>query len=103
MTAAALLEGLVMWGVMLSVLGFFGALFIARRAVPGRFRPAMALWLTGPFLVILIIVMREGDPALSGEAAQGNAVFAALLYGVLLGIPWLTGNWLGARAGGGGR
>jgi len=99
MTLAEILTNLLLFGSALTVMGFVGGLFLARRAVPGRLKPALALWLTWPFLLIAIFVLSEGDPSLSGEAARRNAPFATLLYCVLLGTPFVLASLMGVAAG----
>ncbi len=99
MTLAQLLQNLLFFGGALAVMGFFGGLFIGRRAVPGRVKPAMALWLATPFLLVAVFVLSEGDPALSGEAARRNAPFATLLYSILLGAPFAIGSFAGLKLG----
>lgn len=103
MTLAALLTNLIFFGGALAVMGFFGGLFIGRRAQADRVKPAMALWLVWPFLLIAIVVLREGDPVLSGAAAQANAGFATILYSLLLGGPFLLASRAGLAAGRGTR
>jgi len=99
MTAAQLLQNLFLFGGALAVLGFGGGLFIGRRAVPGRTKPAMALWLVTPILLVAIVVLREGDPSLTGEAARRNAPFATLLYSIFLGIPFAIASFIGLGLG----
>jgi hypothetical protein len=83
----------------LFVLGVGGGLVIGLRAAPERLRPATLLWLSAFYLGLAIVLLREGDPALSGEAAHRNAPFAFLLYGVLLGGPWVGGTFAGRAVG----
>lgn len=99
MTAAALLQNLFLFGFMLAVLGFGGGLFIGARAVPGRVKPAMRLWLAVPVVLVAMIVLPNGDPALTGEAARRNAPFATVLYSVLLGIPYAIASFIGLKLG----
>lgn len=99
MTLAQLLQNLLFFGGALAVMGFFGGLYIGRRAVPGRVKPAMALWLITPILLVAVVVLSEGDPALSGEAARRNAPFATLLYSILLGTPFAIGSFAGLKFG----
>jgi hypothetical protein len=79
--------------------GVFGGVLIGKRALPER-RGMATLWWVGTFFVCLAIVLvMDGDPALSGEAARRNAPFASVLYGILLGGPWLVGTLAGRAVG----
>jgi hypothetical protein len=78
------------------VLGVCGGLVIGLRASPERLGPATLLWIAAFFIGLAIVLVQEGDPALSGEAARRNAPFAFVLYGILLGGPW-AGGTLAAR------
>lgn len=82
-----------------AVTGFFGGLFVGRKAVAGRTRPAMSLWLSVPFILIAIVLIREGDPAMSGADAVRNAPFAMVLYSFFLGIPWIVSSFVGLSIG----
>lgn len=84
---------------VLFVLGLGGGLIIGARAAPERLGPATGLWLSALFVGLALVLWREGDPALSGEAARRNAPFAFLLYGVLLGGPWIGGTLAGRAIG----
>lgn len=99
MTLAGLLENLFLFAFMLSTLGFGGGLFIGARAVSGRTRPAMLIWLAVPVVLVAMIVLPHGDPALAGEAARRNAPFATVLYSVLLGIPYAIASFAGLGLG----
>lgn len=99
MTLAQLLQNLFLFGAALAVLGFGGGFYIGRRAVPGRTRPAMALWLSLPVLLVAIVVLPGGDPSLSGEAAHRNAPFATVLYSILLGTPFAVASFIGLGLG----
>jgi hypothetical protein len=99
MTLASLLQNLILFAAMLSALGFGGGLFIGVRAVPGRTRPAMALWLALPVVLVAMIVLPSGDPALTGEAARRNAPFATVLYSILLGLPFAIASFVGLALG----
>jgi hypothetical protein len=99
MTLASLLQNLILFAAMLSALGFGGGLFIGARAVPGRTRPALALWLAVPVVLVAMIVLPSGDPALTGEAARRNAPFATVLYSVILGLPYAVASLVGLALG----
>jgi hypothetical protein len=81
------------------VLGLSGGFVIGMRAAPERLGPATWLWLSAFFLGLAIVLWREGDPALSGEAAHRNAPFAFVLYGLLIGGPWIGGTMAGRAMG----
>lgn len=81
------------------ILGVGGGLVIGLRAIPERLRPATLLWLSAFYVGLAVFLFREGDPALQGEAAHRNAPFAFVLYGVLLGGPWIGGTFAGRTIG----
>lgn len=81
------------------VLGVGGGLVIGARAVPERLGPATWLWIAAFFAGLAVVLWREGDPSLTGEAARRNAPFAFVLYGILLGGPWAGGTWAGRKIG----
>ncbi len=81
------------------VLGLGGGFFIGLRATAQRLAPATLLWLSAFFICLGIVLVREGDPAMSGDAARSNAPFAFLLYSVLLGGPWAGGTFAGRAIG----
>ncbi|OYX08483.1 MAG: hypothetical protein B7Z08_09250 [Sphingomonadales bacterium 32-68-7] len=99
MTLASLLDNLFLFAFVLSWLGFGGGLIIGARGVPGRTKPAMWLWLAVPIVLVALIVLPYGDPALEGEAARRNAPFAVLLYGVVLSIPYAIASFIGLGLG----
>ncbi|MCB2047706.1 MAG: hypothetical protein KDE32_05690 [Novosphingobium sp.] len=81
------------------VLGLCGGIYIGRIAVPDRLRSATLVWLSAFFVGLAIVLWREGDPALSGEAARRNAPFAFALYSFFLGGPWVGGTFAGRPVG----
>ena len=81
------------------VLGVTGGVIIGLRAIPARLRPATLLWLSAFYVGLAVFLLREGDPALEGEAAHRNAPFAFVLYGILVGGPWVGGTFAGRAIG----
>lgn len=81
------------------VLGVGGGLFIGLRAIPGRSKPATLLWIAAFFVALAVVLVREGDPAMAGEAARANAPFAFIIYGIFLGGPWIGGTFAGRTIG----
>ena len=79
--------------------GIGGGLLIGLRAMPERMRLATLWWLAAFFVCLAIVLVMDGDPALSGEAARRNAPFAFVLYGIFLGGPWIGGTFAGRAVG----
>lgn len=93
------METFVFFIFLAGIVGTFGGMFIGKVAVEGRTKPAMALWLAVPFLLLAIVLLREGDPAMSGADAMRNAPFAMLLYSFFFGGPWVIGSFGGFAVG----
>ena len=93
------METFVFFIFLAGIVGTFGGMLIGKVAVQGRTRPAMALWLAIPFVLLAIVLLREGDPAMNGADAVRNAPFAMLLYSFFFGGPWAIGSFAGLAAG----
>lgn len=92
------MTSILVLGILLAA-GLLGAFLIARYLSGGLAWAALLAWLILPFVILGAALVGGIDPTIEAERTQYNLSFGFVLFSILLAVPWLPANLIGALLG----
>lgn len=89
------------WGLfwLVAVVGLVGSFLIFRFTRGLRTVLGCMGWFVLPFVIIAFVLVAEQDASLSADRVQYNFFFGFALLSLIVAVPWLLANLVGAILG----